>query len=89
MHKLNRSNEAKKIFEGMLAQAQQDSGSDFFRQFEAGRSRDMQIAANHYLAGLAYEGMGFYEKAKAEFTNTLRFDPGHVWSKVHLDSLPD
>jgi tetratricopeptide (TPR) repeat protein len=87
LQKLNRSDEAKKIFEDMLAQAQKDNDEDFFRQFEGGRSKDMQLAAKHYLAGLAYQGLGMSEKAKAEFTETLKLDPGYIWSKVHLDSL--
>jgi tetratricopeptide (TPR) repeat protein len=87
LQKLNRSGEAKKIFKEMLAQTQKGSGDDFFRQFEGGLSKDMRIAENHYRAGLAYQGLKMTKKAKAEFTDALKFDPGHVWSKVHLDEL--
>ncbi|MQY79533.1 MAG: tetratricopeptide repeat protein, partial [Bacteroidetes bacterium] len=55
--------------------------------FETGQSRDMQMAANHYLTGLAYEGLGQIKKAKEEFASALKLDPGHIWSKVHLESL--
>ena len=47
----------------------------------------MQIAENHYLTGLAYEGLGQNKKARKEFANALKLNPGHVWSKVHLESL--
>jgi len=60
---------------------------EFFRQFEGGGSADSRLARNHYLAGLAYKGLGKTEKAKAEFTEAIALDPGHIRSKVHLDSL--
>jgi len=47
----------------------------------------MQMAANHYLTGLAYEGLGKINKARKEFANALKLDSGHLWSKVHLESL--
>ena len=47
----------------------------------------MRKALNHYLAGLAYEGMGETEKAKTEFTRAIDLDPGHLWSRVHLEGL--
>ena len=87
LNKMGKSKEAKKIFEDMLDRAQSESGSAFFRQFEAGQSRDMQMAANHYLTGLAYEGLGQIKKATQEFASALKLNPGHVWSKVHLESL--
>ena len=61
--------------------------SAFFTQFEGGRSRDMRLADNHYLAGLAYQGLGQLDEAKAEFIQALELDPGHVWARQHLASL--
>jgi tetratricopeptide (TPR) repeat protein len=87
MQKLGRDSDAKKIFDELLAETKKESGSDFFRQFEGGPSGDMRLAANHYRAGLAYKGLGDNKKAKAEFKKALKLDPGHLWSKVHLDSL--
>ncbi len=87
LHKMGKLKEAKKIFEDMLNRAQSESGSAFFRQFEAGQSRDMQMAENHYLTGLAYEGLGQNKKARKEFASALKLNPGHVWSRVHLESL--
>lgn len=86
MQKLGQNSEAKNIFAELLAETQkEEEGSDFFRQFEGGQTGDMRLARNHYLAGLAYKGMEENEKAKAEFTTALKLDPGHLWSKVHLN----
>jgi tetratricopeptide (TPR) repeat protein len=87
LRKLGAKSKAKQVFAELLAETKKDSGSDFFRQFEGGQTEDMRLARNHYLAGLAYKGMGKDKKAKAEFTTALKLDPGYVWSKVHLDSL--
>lgn len=88
LQELGKLNESKQIFQNMLEDAQNKSeGSLFFTQFEGGQSEDSQIALNHYLAGLAYEGLGERGKAKIEFTEVLKINPGNIWSKVHLDSL--
>jgi len=76
-----------KIFEDQLIRSQQDTGSDFLRQLESGQFRDIQIAVNHYQAGLVYVGMGQKNIAKTEITKALELDPGQVWSKIHLESL--
>jgi tetratricopeptide (TPR) repeat protein len=85
LKKLNRADEARKTFDDMLAAARKDNGDDFFRQFEAGRSRDMQMAGNHYVAGLALLGLGNAAQAKAEFEQALALHPGHVWAKQYLE----
>jgi tetratricopeptide (TPR) repeat protein len=85
--KLNRAEDARKTFEDLLAAARKESGEDFFRQFEAGRSRDMQMAANHYVAGLAYIGLEDAPRAKNELEQAVALDPGLVWAKRYLASL--
>ncbi|KPK84726.1 MAG: hypothetical protein AMS27_09210 [Bacteroides sp. SM23_62_1] len=89
LQKTGKSHEAEELFQEMLNMARSESESGFFRQFEAGLSRDMQMASNHYLAGLAYEGLGEIKKAKQEFASAVELDPGHVWSKVHLELLEE
>jgi tetratricopeptide (TPR) repeat protein len=84
---LGENEKALKILENLLNSVKERSGSDFFRQFEGSRSEDMQIAYDHYLVGLAYKGMGMNSEAKKEFSDALTFDPGLIWSRVHLDSL--
>lgn len=88
MKELGRTEDAKKLFQSMLDATQNRGGDEtFFTQFGAGQSGETQIALNHYLAGLAYEGLGDKVKAKTEFTESLKINPGNIWSKVHLDSL--
>jgi tetratricopeptide (TPR) repeat protein len=87
LKKLNRGEEARKTFEKMLAAARRDSGDDFFRQFEGGRSRDMQMAGNHYVAGLALLGLDDAVQAGAELEQALALDPGHVWAKRYVQQI--
>ena len=88
LQKLGRSKEAKKLFLNMLSDAQnKKEGSISLEQFGVQQSEDFQTATNHYLAGLAYEGLGEKEKSKVEFATALKFNPNLIWSKVHLDSL--
>jgi tetratricopeptide (TPR) repeat protein len=87
--KLGKVDEAENTFQEMLEMTQQASESAFFIQFEAGLSRDMRVADNHYLAGLAYQGLEQIEKASAAFTMALELDPGHIWARQHLASLQE
>ena len=87
MRKLGRQDEAERLFEDLLAESQKEESGEFFRQFEGSGSADSMLAEKHYLAGLAYKGLGKTEKAKAEFAEAIKLNPYHIWSKVHLDSL--
>lgn len=87
MENLGRKSEAKKVYDNLLTSARSEIGSDFFRQFEGGRSFDMQIAAKHYLAGLAFLGLGNKIQAQKEFKAALERDPGHVWARTYLEDL--
>ncbi len=87
LKKLNRPDEARKIFEDMLAGTRQDSGQDFFRQFQGQRSRDAQTARNHYIAGLAYLGLDNAAQAKTEFQQALVLDPANVWARNCLSDI--
>lgn len=83
-----KTEESQKLFQKMLDDVLNKEGDNaFFTQFEGGQTAETRLALNHYLAGLAYEGLGDKIKAKAEFSETLKINPGHIWSKVHLDSL--
>jgi tetratricopeptide (TPR) repeat protein len=83
-----KSEESQKLFQKMLDDVLNKEGDNtFFTQFEGGQTAETRIALNHYLAGLAYEGLGDKVKAKAEFSETLKINPGHIWSKVHMESL--
>jgi tetratricopeptide (TPR) repeat protein len=89
LKELGKTDEAVALFNDLLDAARERTGSDFFRQFEGSRSKDMQKAHHHYLAGLAYDGLEMNAKAKDAFSEVLNFDPGHIWSRVHLDSLEE
>jgi tetratricopeptide (TPR) repeat protein len=83
---LKRTEEARQLFTRML-QNIRDDNSAFYGQFEGGAAADTQRAANHWLAGLAHEGLGDKAKAIAEYQETLRINPGHIWSRIHLDAI--
>lgn len=83
---MGKENEAKQVFQKMLDNVNRD-GNAFFTQFEGGASSDAQKATNHYLAGLAYKGLGDKNKAENEFRESLKMNPSHIWSKMHLDTL--
>ncbi len=83
-----KTEDSHKLFQKMLDDVLSKEGDNaFFTQFEGGQTAETRIALNHYLAGLAYEGLGDKAKAKAEFSETLKINPGHIWSKVHMESL--
>jgi len=88
LEKLGKTADAKQVFNKMLSDVQKkEESSAFFTQFERSQSRDLQIATNHYLTGLAYEGLGEKDKCRNEYMNALKLYPAHIWSKTHLDSL--
>ncbi|KAA6344389.1 Lipopolysaccharide assembly protein B [termite gut metagenome] len=86
LNELKKAGEAKQIFEQMLSSLGRENDA-FFNQFEGGMTADVQRVTNHYIAGLAYAGLDNKAKARAEFQEALKINPGHIWSQVYLDSL--
>jgi tetratricopeptide (TPR) repeat protein len=86
---LGKNNDAQQLFQRMLSDAQsnKEDRSIFFTIFEAAQSNEQKEIMNHYLAGLAYQGLGENIKAKKEFSKVLELNPGHIWGKLHLESL--
>jgi tetratricopeptide (TPR) repeat protein len=83
-----KTEESNQLFRKMLNDVSGKEGDNaFFTQFEGGQTVEARVAQNHYLAGLAYEGLGDKVRAKAEYQKTLKINPGHIWSKVHMESL--
>jgi tetratricopeptide (TPR) repeat protein len=88
LQRLSKEKEAKKLFENMLKDAQDRSGAGMYTGQFGGRNTLQTIMANnHYLTGLAYEGLGEKDKAMKEFEQALDINPGHVWSRQHLSEL--
>ncbi|GHT28931.1 hypothetical protein FACS189432_07540 [Bacteroidia bacterium] len=83
---LNKPDEAKQVFQKMLDGLNTNNNA-FFTQFEGGTTSAAQQLTSHYLAGLAYKGLGEKEKAKTEFAEVLKINPSHIWSKVQLDTI--
>ena len=75
------------LFNKILKYAQGTNNNTFFTQFEGGQSDDYQAATQHYLAGLAYQGLEDNTKAKTEFEKALTYRPSHIWSRVHLKQI--
>lgn len=88
LQKLKKDDEAKTVFEKMLKGLENsENENQFAGQFGRVQSEDDRKAEKHYLAGLAYKGLGNAKQAQTEFTDALNLNPGHIWSRVHLDSL--
>ena len=82
---LGQADRGRQIFEKILSNINRDS-SAFFTQFEGGTTDDARRANNHYLAGLAYKGLGEKDKAADELRKALAIDPGFVWAQYHLNN---
>ena len=82
--KMNKSEEAKALFQRMLDDTADNSA---YTQFEGRRTSVAQQVTNHYMAGLGNMGLGNKEKASAEFRQALELNPGHIWSQTYLNSL--
>ena len=82
--KINKSEEAKTLFQGMLGTTGDDSG---YTQFEGRTTNLAQQVTRYYMAGLGYMGLGDKAKASAEFKKALELNPGHIWSQTYLNSL--
>ena len=75
------------MFNKILKYAQGTDNNTFFTQFEGGQSDDHQAATQHYLAGLAYQGLENKNMSKREFEKALTYNPSHIWSRYHLDQM--
>ncbi len=83
LEKTGEKDKARKLYQKILNMSQSAEESAFFVQFEAGQSRDQQMATNAYLAGLAYRGLGKPQKARQAFARALELNPGHEWARYY------
>ncbi|MBI3119866.1 MAG: tetratricopeptide repeat protein, partial [Candidatus Hydrogenedentes bacterium] len=86
--KLNKTEEAKALFDALLADgaAQLESGGpvDFFMKFGTKQARGLQMAQAHYLIGLGAAGNGDLAKARESFEAALQENPNHLWARQQL-----
>lgn len=85
--KLDKTEEAQKQFDALLAMSENTEGTDFFRQFEGGKTGDALKADIHYLKALAFMSVNQNEKALQEFRMSTRLNPSHLWAQVHSEEL--
>jgi len=88
LQKLGRNEEARRIFNGLVkhGEAQLSAGetADYFAKFGERQSERARRAQAHYLAGLGCLGLGQKAEAKAQFTQALEQNPGHLGATVQL-----
>jgi tetratricopeptide (TPR) repeat protein len=92
MRRLGQEEKAVAIFQelvksGTEALGQNSAEIDFFSAFGERQSQRARTAMAHYITGLGYLGMGETQKAKQEFTEALKANPGHLGAKTALVGL--
>lgn len=84
--KLGKSELAFKQFNSLLNIANKWKGNDAFRSFEGGFGLRTRQAHNHYIRGLAYNGLGRKNEALNQFRLALTFDPSNLWANYMLNN---
>lgn len=87
LKKIGQEKAAEDMFNKLLDYAESSDDSRFFTQFEGGQSKEYEAATKHYLAGLAYKGLGNASDAENEFREALKNYPSHIWSEAHLEQI--
>jgi tetratricopeptide (TPR) repeat protein len=91
LKKLERKEEADKIFDGLIDFAQKKletaESMDFFAKFGEKKSEMIRKANTHYLLGLGYLGKDQSEQAKAEFEKVMQLNLNHIGAKDQLSEL--
>ena len=73
LQKLGKFAEARELFTLMLKEAQGKGAADVFSgQFGSEEAPQIEQARTHFMAGLAYAGLGDKAKARVEFTRALK-----------------
>ena len=90
---LGESKKATAIFDGLVADGERQLASatkggieDFAKFGDRGSTVERQARA-HYVLGLGHLGKGESEKARAEFTESLKLNPNLFWAKYELSTL--
>jgi tetratricopeptide (TPR) repeat protein len=82
LRKIGRGEEAKPIFQNLLAQGQKQLESrdtpDYFAKFGEKQAERIRRAQAHYLAGLGHLGLGQPGEAREQFQKALEQHPAHL-----------
>ena len=92
LKKLNNTEEAGEIFEGLILLGRnslENPEEDFFAKFGERQTADDKKADAHYLMGLGYLGQGDRISAENEFAEALRLNLNHIWAAALLSQIKD
>ncbi|MBI1390026.1 MAG: DUF5107 domain-containing protein [bacterium] len=82
---------ANKVFEKMCDDARQSvshtGDDDYFAKFGERKTAQEHLAHAHYILGLGLLGLDKKEQAKAEFSQAVELNRGHVWARYELSML--
>jgi len=90
LKKLGKTEEAEKLFDGLLRSGKariEVEQIDFFEKFGERGTRDDRRSDGHYLMGLAYLGKGMQKEAKQEFTEAVKLNINNTWANKYLSDL--
>ncbi len=91
MVKLGRTDEANKIFDGLIdagkKQLDEKESADFFAKFGQQASLASRNATAHYRIGLGLLGKGDKTAAKDEFEQAAKLNLSHPWAKYQYSAL--
>jgi tetratricopeptide (TPR) repeat protein len=90
LKKLGKSDEADKLFDGLISSGKSRIESeqiDFFEKFGERGTQDDRRSDGHYLMGLGYIGKGMQEEAKQEFSEAVRLNINNIWANKYLSDL--
>jgi tetratricopeptide (TPR) repeat protein len=94
LKKLGKTDEAAKLFDGLLKQEEADltsietsTGVSFFAKFGERDMLNVRRARAHYLMGLAYLGKGDRTRAKEELDKATRLNINLLWARALLAGM--
>ena len=91
LRELGQRDAADKIFEELINSAGEKLSRkpeiDFFAKFGEQQTEAARNANAHYALGLGYLGKGMFDKAEAEFEESVKLNVSHVWAKARLAEL--
>jgi tetratricopeptide (TPR) repeat protein len=90
LEKLGRHEEARQIFDGLVALGErrlQSTEADFFAKFGERETAEDKLSDACYLVGLGCMGRGDKDRAVQMFSEAVRLNINHVWAAEYLDQI--